>query len=365
MTLAGISKEMTPIRIKLLGKFKPGMDGYGWFRLFPCGSEGNTSFGNCTFTFERNDRNYDWLVVWDDLPSVSGERRTLWEEHLACPRANTMLVTTEPSTIKVYGSKFLRQFGHVLSSQEPWATGHHPGLLSEQTSYVWFYADSDPRGTYDMIRAHIPRTKIGDISAVCSTKMQRHTLHHKRYDFVMGLKDRIPEMELFGRGIRYVEDKADALDPYKYHVSIENFYGAHHWTEKLADPFLGACMPVYYGCPNAEDYFPAESFLRIDIADVDLAAETIRRAIKDKIYEKNLPAILESRRRVVEQYAPVANISRLVNRLHKPDATIPAAEDRILSRHALRRKSLANAFSYALEKTHVSLTHYLGIRSIG
>lgn len=346
------------IRIKLLGKSKPGRDGEGWHRRFPGGAPGHTVWENCEFILERERRDYDWLVVYDDLPSLAGERHTIWEEILACPRQNTLLITSEPSTIKVYGSRFLSQFGWVLTSQEPWVI-RHPGAVFGQPGLVWFYADSDPRGTYDTIRNHVPLKKSGEISAVCSVKQQRHTLHHKRYRFVMDLKSRIPEMELFGRGIRFVEDKADALDPYKYHVAIENFHGPHHWTEKLADPFLGACMPVYHGCPNAEDYFPAESFLRIDIDDVDLAAETIMRAIKDKLYEKNLPAILESRRRVVEQYGTIANISRLVNRLNKPDAPRPAAGESIQSRHVIRRRSFSNAFSFACEKTRISLSHRL------
>ncbi|MCU0777315.1 MAG: glycosyltransferase family 10 [Akkermansiaceae bacterium] len=347
-----------PIRIKLLGKYKPGADGAGWHNCFPGAPDAPTRWGNCQFIFDRNERAYDWLVVWDDLPSASGERHTLWREELACPREHTLLVTTEPSSIKVYGTRFLRQFGHVLTSQEPWAVGHHPGAIYAQTGYVWFYANSSPRASYDQIRNHIPLAKTGEISAVCSTKQQRHTLHRRRYDFVMGLKQRIPEMELFGRGIRYVEDKADALDPFKYHVAIENFYGPHHWTEKLADAFLGACMPVYYGCPNAEDYFPAESFLRIDLADVDLAAETIRRAMRDRLYEKNLPAILESRRRVVEEYAPVAQIVRIVNERHQAAAP-PAAGASILSRHLLRRSSWIHGARYAAEKSIVALRHVI------
>lgn len=345
------------IRIKLLGKFKPGQDGLGWFNRFPNGSPGNTKFGNCVFIFDRDERDYDWLVVWDDLPSVNGERHTLWEEQLACPRANTLLVTTEPSTIKVYGSKFLQQFGHVLTSQEPWAIGNHPNAIWEQTSYVWFYANSEPRGNYDTISNQPIPLKTGEISAVCSVKQQRHTLHQKRYNFVMDLKKRIPETELFGRGIRYVEDKADALDPYKYHVAIENFYGPHHWTEKLADPFLGGCMPVYYGCPNAEDYFPENSFLRIDINNTEASAEIIKRAMHDKLYEKHHTAVMEARRRVIEEYAPVIRISKLVNQLYNPLADQPSQNETIQSRHLVRRRSLFNAVSYALEKTKVAIRH--------
>lgn len=348
-----------PLRIKLLGKSRPGRDGEGWHRRFPGGRPGHTVWGNCEFILERDCRDYDWLVVYDDLPSVAGERHTRWEEPLACPRANTLLITTEPSTIKIYGSRFLSQFGWVLTSQEPWAVGHHPGAIHCQPGLVWFYADSDPRGTYDTIRRHVPLAKTGEVSAVCSTKQQRHTLHRRRFEFVMGLKQRVPEMELFGRGIRFVADKADALDPFKYHVAIENFFGPHHWTEKLADPFLGACMPVYHGCPNAEDYFPPESFLRIDLADVDLAAETIRRAIRDRLYETHLSAILESRRRVVEEYAPVAQIARLVNERHREDAVAGPGES-ILSRHLLRGRSWGNALGFAAEKATAALRHRFG-----
>lgn len=350
------------IRIKLLGKSKPGSDGEGWPRRFPGGPNGPAVWENCDFILDRNCTDYDWLVVYDDLPSLAGERHTLWEEALNCPRENTLLITTEPSTVKVYGSRFLAQFGWVLTSQEPWVI-HHPRAIFRQAGLVWFYADSDPRGTYDAIKNFIPLKKTGEISAVCSVKQQKHTLHRKRYEFVMGLKERIPEMELFGRGIRFVEDKADALDSFRYHVAIENFYGKHHWSEKLADPFLGACMPVYYGCPNAEDYFPAESFLRIDIADVDAAAEAVRRAIKDRLYEKHLNAILESRRLVVEKYAPVAQIADIVRERHHPPPPVLPGET-IVSRHLLRKRSIFNGISHATEKVSVALRHRLSSEKV-
>ncbi len=346
-----------PLRIKLLGKYWPGHDGEGWPEKFP---GGRPVWGNCHFVFDRNCRDYDWLVVYGEMPSVRGERHPLWVEPLACPRENTLFITYEPSTIKVYGSRFLAQFGWVLTSQEPWVI-RHPGAIFGQPGFLWYYAFSQPRGSYDALVRNVPLAKTGEISAVCSVKRQRNTLHRRRYDFVMGLKQRLPEMELFGRGIRPVEDKADALDPYKYHVAIENFLGPHHWTEKLADPFLGACMPVYYGCPNAEDYFPPESFLRVDIDRIDEAAETIQRAIRDRLYEKNLSAVLESRRRVLEEYGPVPLISRIVNERHRASAPPPGPDDAILSRHAFRRSGVANLAGSAWDWTTVTLRHRLGL----
>lgn len=342
--------SVASLRIKLLGKYQPDRDGEAWLARFP---GGNPVWGNCHFVFDRNCREYDWLVVYGDMPLVGDQHRPLWEEELACPRQNTIFITYEPSTIRVYGNRFLRQFGWVLTSQEPWVI-KHPGAIFSQPAMIWYYASSQPRGSYDAIARHIPLHKSADLSAICSTKQQSNTLHRRRYEFVMALKQRMPEMELFGRGIRPIVDKADALDSFKYHVAIENFYGPHHWTEKLADPFLGACMPVYYGCPNAEDYFPAESFLRVDLDDVGHSVEIIQRAIRDRLYDRHLQAILESRRRVVEEYGPVPQIAKIVNERHQPDAPRPRPGESILSRQLLRRRSVISFASVTAESIKVA-----------
>lgn len=63
------AKTSKEIRVKLLGKYKPGRDGEGWLRIFP-GRQ--PMWGNCRFIFDRDCREYDWLVVYDDLPPLQG-----------------------------------------------------------------------------------------------------------------------------------------------------------------------------------------------------------------------------------------------------------------------------------------------------
>jgi hypothetical protein len=334
------------LRIKFLGKSKPGTDGAAWLKCFP---NNVPTWGNCEFIFDRHCRDYDWLVVYDDLPSLAGERHPLWVEDLACPPEHTLLITVEPSSIKTYGRYYLRQYRWILSTQEAWATGPHPGRIMEQPALIWFYADTSPRGDYNTLVNHVPLAKILDLSTVCSSKRQGHTLHRARYDFTQDLKSLLPFMDIYGHGVRPLVDKADALDPYRYHLAIENHLGPHHWTEKLADPFIGACMPIYYGCPNAEDYFPSESFLRIDINDLSAATEIILRAIRDKAWEKNLPAILESRRRVLEEYGTIATVVRLVNERHQTGYILPTPPVHIQSRRRLHRQWLPGLV-YVLEK---------------
>ncbi len=346
--------DTTRLRIKLLGKYKPGKDGTGWVKRFP----GNLPrWGNCDFVFDRDCRDYDWLVVYDDLPSVAGERHPLWVEELSCPPEHTLLLLTEPSSVKTYGRSYLRQYHWILSTQESWATGPHPGRIAQQPALIWFYADSSPRGDYDTIVRHVPLDKTLDLSTVCSSKRQGHTLHRQRYDFTQRLKLRLPFMDIYGHGVRPLKDKADALDPYRYHVAIENYLGPHHWTEKLADAFLGACLPIYYGCPNAEEYFPEESFLRLNLADVDATAEMIERAIHDGLWEARLPAILEARRRVVQDYGTIATIVRLVNERHRIGMNA-VPRTLIQSRRRLHTQPGQGLF-YGLEKLYVRIRHFL------
>ena len=266
-----------PIRVKFLTKNKQEDVFPGWRKFLPHGSP---VVGGCEFLFHRDDPDYDWLVVYDDLPSATGERFTLWEETLKCPRAHTLLVTTEPASIKVYGSAFLKQFGWILTSQEPWVVGH-PGAIRCQPGLIRFY-----EGDHDEILANPPTEKTALISTVCSSKQQKHTLHHLRYEFTQRLKAQLPELEIYGHGVRPIDRKNEALDSYQYHIAIENHIALHHWTEKLADPLIALSLPFYFGAPNAAEYFPKDSFIPIDITRFDQALARIRQAIADNEYEK-------------------------------------------------------------------------------
>jgi hypothetical protein len=111
---------------------------------------------------------------------------------------------------------------------------------------------------YDDLQSTPPPPKNKTISTVCSIGQGRLTLHYKRYHFTQKLKNHIPELDVFGHGVNPMNDKAEVLDPYRYHIAIENHIFPHHLTEKLPDAFLGYTLPFYHGCQNASDYFPPE-----------------------------------------------------------------------------------------------------------
>ena len=90
---------------------------------------GNASqWGNCRFVFDVDAREYDWLAVYHDLPRLPS---TFSEEELRCPPERTVLITTEPSSITVYGTDYLRQYGMVITSQEPWVISHPQPIFTQ------------------------------------------------------------------------------------------------------------------------------------------------------------------------------------------------------------------------------------------
>ena len=334
-----------PLTVKFIAKGAAHAEPTPWRRQLP---DAAPAWGRCRFLFDPEARHYDWLVVYDDLPARPGERFSTRCETLACPRQQTLLITAEPSSIKHYSRSFLAQFGHILTSQEPQQIDH-PNAHFSQPALRWFYAiGKQHHRSYDQLRQQPPPPKPRPLATVCSSKRQRHTLHNRRYRFTQQLAQAIPELDHYGHGIRPLDDKAAAIDPYRYHLAIENHICRHHWTEKLADPLLGYALPLYCGCPNLDDYFPREAIIAIDLFDLEQSRETIRATLRDDPYQQRLPALIEARRLVLERYNLFAVISRLIEGYHQPGHK-PHGAVEILSRRALiRRHPLAAAYERLL-----------------
>lgn len=141
--------------------------------------------------------------------------------------------------------------------------------------------------------------------------------HRVRMAFLDYLRSRNLDMDLYGKGINFIQDKWDGLAPYRYSLAIENSSGPEYWTEKLADCFLSWTVPIYYGCANLEDYFPAESFIRIDITEPEKAYDIIVASMTEADWNTRLPALEEARRRVLERHQFFPQVVELVEQYHK------------------------------------------------
>lgn len=249
------------------------------------------------FVHARSCRDYDWLVVFDEMPD---------NERVVCPKDRTILCTWEPIAIKSYSKAYVRQFGHLLTNR-PFEAERHPGYRLGRG----YFPSYTRRGIFEEIDFIAP-PKVKLMSAVCSAKNMKHTDHDKRLKLIAGIKSGMPELDWYGRGVRPIREKSDALNEYKYHIAVENHIAPNHWSEKISDALVSECLPFYAGDPLLGEVLPPESFIPIPIDDAGAAVRIIKQAIAEDEYSKRLPAIKEARRLIHEKYNFYAQVISLI-----------------------------------------------------
>ncbi len=319
----GMSLERGPVRVKIVLREMDG--GRHEFR-----------YEDAVFIYDAACRDYDWFVAYDELPKKDcGDYRDGCET-LQCPRERTLLLTQEPVSIKRYSRAYTGQFGHFLTNRPPEAE-RHPRYHFGQGYYAWYYDKS-----YDRIvsQALPPKTRV--LSAVCSAKRMKYTAHDARFRLIESIAEAVPECDWFGRGVKPLGPKYEALDPYKYSLAIENHVAKGHWSEKIADVLLAEALPFYAGDPDLGKVLPPESFIRIPIDDPPEAVRIVQNAIANGEYEKRLPAIREAKRLLLTKYNVWAQILDVIRGAeNQPIAPVdPAKPARLYSRRRLRRNPL-------------------------
>lgn len=214
-----------------------------------------------------------------------------------------MLITAEPPSIRRYRSAFTSQFGSVRTSH---ASVNHPQLVRGHEAQLWHFGMHPCRTQpdildYDALAAMSPPKKTKLLSVISSNKVVTED-HRQRLRFVQQIQTAFgDQVDVFGRGIRDVPDKADAIWEYKYHIVLENDHTDYYMSEKLPDSYLGWSFPFYSGGAFADRVFPTNSFARIDMYKPAASIATIRCHIQNDSYDRNLAEIAEGRRIVLDE----------------------------------------------------------------
>lgn len=213
---------------------------------------------------------------------------------LECDPRNIWCIAQEPPIkLMAYFRKGYKSFHKVITSDID--------LLGDKYVYDSLGLPWHVNKSYDeLIGLERPMIKSKNLSWITSNK-SAFSGHVDRMQFLNSIQDQI-SFDLFGKGFNFIEDKWDGLYPYKYSLAVENYRGPYYWTEKISDCFLSWTMPIYYGCTNLEEYFPRESFIKININEPEEAIEIIKESIEKKLWEKSIDAISHSRNLVLNEY---------------------------------------------------------------
>ena len=266
------------------------------------GNTQNIGFGCKFYINDPTLQEADYWFVIDDL--------RLQEETVCINKEKVYFVSAEVVYEKGYfddprSTAFLDQFSNIITCHDIYrentkydipflnwmiSANHGPSIFGISTRDInWFKENNS-----------INKTKT--ISVFCSN--QDETVDHRlRLKFVSAIKKHFGDtLDWYGNGINPLPEKWGGIAPYKYHIVIENQSRNNIITEKLFDCFLGMAYPIYYGAPNANEFFDPNSFTQIDIMDYNGSIRKIEEVIKEDRWEKKLPLLIESKNRVLYDY---------------------------------------------------------------
>jgi hypothetical protein len=156
--------------------------------------------------------------------------------------------------------------------------------------------------------------KYDKILSIVVSDFYKDPGHKARIDFIRELDNRskngtLPfDLHIYGRCKnmnfhRYLGElppavKDDGLIPYKYHLNAENFSIKNYVTEKFTDAIMSECLIFYWGCPNLEDVYNKDSFVRLTLKKdkYDDEINMISNMINNNEYEKRYKSIIDVKR---------------------------------------------------------------------
>ncbi|WP_037353995.1 glycosyltransferase family 10 domain-containing protein [Selenomonas sp. FC4001] len=273
-------------------------------------------WGEYKFFINDNTEECDyWFVLYDIEKPIKG----------ICNPKNVFFICGEPEDICVYKRRFVEQFGGLITTQ---SVEYDVLKVIRKTILPWMIgarfidgkmADVQSKD-YDELMRNFGEVKKTKLISVISSDKNFTEGHRKRQQFVGFLKEEFKDnIDVFGRGIRDFEDKWEVIAPYKYHVALENCQVRDYITEKLTDAYLSEAYPIYWGCPNVDEYYPSDSLTVIDIEQPQLAADIIKKVIEGNYYEKYRADILKGKKLVLDKYNVFPELANIMDELSRAE----------------------------------------------
>lgn len=241
-------------------------------------------------------------IIWDMVVVFEGVNTP---QTVKVKEGGLIFISGEPPSSETYPHAFTNQFDWVVTCHEK--IRHNNKILAQQ-ALNWHYAYNRTNKTYsksfnDLVNMPIPN-KSKNISIITSNQrmMPGHSRRMKLIDKL--LKKQGEKINLYGKGFKYIDDKAEALDDYYFHVCIENSCVNHYWTEKIADPLLSYTVPIYVGAPNIADYFDLKGLPTFSVDDVDGISKFIDRIAEcpQREYNRYIDFLKFNRNKLLNDY---------------------------------------------------------------
>ena len=143
--------------------------------------------------------------------------------------------------------------------------------------------------------------------------------HKQRLNFIYNYIKQSSDLDVYGSNhpqinncIKgHIKGKYDGLIDYKFSLACENGNINNYFTEKIQDCFLTWTIPIYFGCPNIDSFFPGDSFYTLDITKSGCGSR-LKEILNIPIEQKNIDALKEARELVLYKYNIWPTVKRII-----------------------------------------------------
>lgn len=269
-------------------------------------------------------------------------KSVLSEDAFRYPRAQRIAVLTESPIDGCYGDipELVRRFPLIFTHQQALLDKGGPFRpLAFGTNWLGVQETAAAEGLVEGLGGK--SRMVSFIGSLEHPDIGAYQFRREIAEFAIARGD----VDCFGRGIRPVQGKKEAIAPYRFSIAMENAAADHYFSEKLIDCILLETIPIYFGWPSIGKHLDPRGFLRFDDS-VSLAGQLAR--LSSELYESMRPHALANKQLVIARrwHSHQGLFERLSAQLpaealrQRPlDHRIPSRPERLVKR-LLRRTSI-------------------------
>jgi hypothetical protein len=146
------------------------------------------------------------------------------------------------------------------------------------------------------------------------TKLYTQQQHLPSVTFYRSSREGTPIPEIQRNPILAGDSKFELFKTYQFSLVIENSRQENYFTEKLIDCLITKTIPIYWGCPNIDDYFDTTGWIVLETTNVFELAELIKQ-IDTGWYERHSAVIEDNYQRSLAYKDTDASIARVFHTL--------------------------------------------------
>lgn len=169
---------------------------------------------------------------------------------LSIPKENVLGLAFEPYPFLIITDEFIEYAKKNIGRYFIGDCNDLPSPFIEHFGYMW-YSSNQKNITF----------KPNLMSIVLSDKKfaPGHIYRHKIVKYIIDYK--LP-IDIYGYGSNMYQynrvkgsfERSEPYESYMFSICIENFQSNHYFSEKIIDPILLNCNPIYLGCKNIDSY---------------------------------------------------------------------------------------------------------------